>query len=197
MNTTFQQSPLLSQVLWPANDRAARILRAVVLAVVGSLLLTASAKVKVPFWPVEMTMQTFVVLILGAAYGWRLGAATVLLYLAEGAFGLPVFTGTPEKGLGIAYMAGPTGGYLAGFVAGAAIVGWLAEQGWCRDLVRTAGAMLAGTAAIFMLGLTWLSVLFGVETAIKVGLLPFLLSETAKVALAVFFLHGAWRLIRR
>ncbi|MDX1711580.1 MAG: biotin transporter BioY [Rhodovibrionaceae bacterium] len=197
MNTSFDHSPVLSQVLWPADDRAGRILRGVILAIVGSLLLTASAKVKVPFYPVEMTMQTFVVLVLAAAYGWRLGVATVLLYLAQGAAGLPVFTGTPEKGLGLAYMAGPTAGYLGGFIIAAFIVGWLAEHGWTRRIARTALSMAVGTLAFFVPGVIWLSVLFGFDKAIAFGVTPFLLSEPTKVALAVFFVHGMWYLIKR
>src|SRR5262249_11270176 len=132
--------PTLAAALWPQADRP--LLRNCVLALIGTLLLTASAKIQVPFWPVPMTMQTFVVLCLGAVLGPRLGATTVLLYLAEGAVGLPVFAGTPEKGLGLAYMAGPTGGYLVGFVAGAAVTGWLAERGWDRSIVRLFAAML-------------------------------------------------------
>jgi hypothetical protein len=116
--------------LWPAEGDTRSIGRALVLAVAGTLLLTLSAKMKVPFYPVPMTMQTLVVLVIGAVYGWRLGVATILLYLAEGASGLPVFADTPERGIGLAYMMGPTGGYLLGFVVGAAIVGWLAERGW-------------------------------------------------------------------
>lgn len=122
------QAPItFADLLWPARG-AAPPLRVLLLALLGSVLLTISAKIEVPFYPVPMTMQTLVVLLLGMAYGARLGAATVLLYLAEGAVGLPVFAGTPERGIGIAYMMGPTGGYLAGFVLSAAITGWLTER---------------------------------------------------------------------
>ena len=99
-------NPTLADRLWPAAGN--RVLRSVLLALAGSLLLWASAKVQVPFYPVPMTLQTAVVLLIGVAYGWRLGAATVLLYLAEGAVGLPVFAGTPERGIGLAYMVGPS-----------------------------------------------------------------------------------------
>ena len=116
-------------------DRKA--LRAVALAVLGSLLLWASAKIQVPFYPVPMTFQTAVVFLIGLAYGWRLAVATLLLYLAQGAMGLPVFAGTPEKGIGLPYMVGPTGGYLAGFVAAAAITGWVGERS--RHWLATAG----------------------------------------------------------
>ena len=102
----------LLDTLWSANTGVNRAIRNVILAIVGTVLLTLSAKIQVPFYPVPMTMQTFMVLTLGMAYGWRLGGATLALYLAEGAIGLPVFAGTPEKGIGLVYMMGGTGGYL-------------------------------------------------------------------------------------
>jgi len=189
----------LAMTVWPVaggGRPAARVARYAVLAVVGSLLLWASAKVHVPFYPVPMTMQTFVVLALGMAYGWRLGAATVLLYLAEGALGMPVFSGTPEKGLGLAYMAGSTGGYLFGFVLAAAASGWLAERGWDRNAVTTALAMLIGNILIYMPGLLWLGVLFGWDKPILAwGLFPFILGDVVKVALAAAVLPLAWRFV--
>lgn len=182
----------LADVLWsPAAGSTA--VRAIVLAVIGSLLLTISAKIQVPFWPVPMTMQTFVVLVLGVAYGWRLAGATVLLYLAQGALGLPVFAG----GGGLAYMAGPTGGYLAGFLLAAVAVGWLAERGWARSAPSTLAAMLIGTAIIFGCGIAWLATLIGLPQAISAGLVPFLLSEAVKIALATALVPSAWRLMRR
>lgn len=111
--------PTLLETTLPTDDRTRRMLRNAGIAIAGSLLLTVSAKTQIAFYPVPMTMQTLVIMVLGMALGPRLGAATVMLYLGQGALGLPVFAGTPEKGLGLAYMAGPTGGYLAGFVAGA------------------------------------------------------------------------------
>jgi biotin transport system substrate-specific component len=182
----------LADVLWsPAAGSTA--VRAIVLAVIGSLLLTISAKIQVPFWPVPMTMQTFVVLVLGVAYGWRLAGATVLLYLAQGALGLPVFAG----GGGIAYMAGPTGGYLAGFLLAAVAVGWLAERGWARSAPSTLAAMLIGTAIIFGCGIAWLATLIGLPQAVSAGLVPFLLSEAVKIALATALVPFAWRLMQR
>jgi biotin transport system substrate-specific component len=182
----------LADVLWsPAAGSPA--VRAIVLAVIGSILLTLSAKIQVPFWPVPMTMQTFVVLVLGVAYGWRLAGGTVLLYLAQGALGLPVFAG----GGGLAYMAGPTGGYLAGFLLAAVAVGWLAERGWARSWTSTLAAMLIGTAIIFACGIGWLSTLVGLPKAIDVGLKPFLLSEAVKIALATALVPFAWRLLQR
>jgi biotin transport system substrate-specific component len=182
----------LADVLWsPAAGSTA--VRAIVLAVIGSLLLTISAKIQVPFWPVPMTMQTFVVLVLGVAYGGRLAGATVLLYLAQGALGLPVFAG----GGGLAYMAGPTGGYLAGFLLAAVAVGWLAERGWARSAPSTLAAMLIGTAIIFGCGIAWLATLIGLPQAISAGLVPFLLSEAVKIALATALVPSAWQLMRR
>lgn len=174
------------------------MLRGMVLAVAGTALLTIAAKIQVPFYPVPMTLQTFVVLALGMAYGWRLGAATLLLYLAEGALGLPVFAGTPEKGIGLAYMLGGTGGYLIGFVLAAAACGWLAERGWDRGVVRTAAAMLIGNAIIYVPGLLWLGGLFGWDKPIlEWGLTPFLLGDLTKLALAAAVLPLAWRWLGR
>jgi biotin transport system substrate-specific component len=184
----------LAQTAWPSATPAARN---VVLAVAGTLLLWLSAKVHIPFWPVPLTMQTFVVLVLGMAFGWKLGAATMLLYLAEGAAGLPVFSGTPERGIGLAYMAGPTGGYLAGFVAGAALCGWLAERGWDRSWWRTAIAMSAGHLVILALGWAWLATLVGPAQAYILGVAPFYVATVAKTALAVAALPLAWKLTSR
>ena len=188
----------IAQRLWPAAGAQAA-LRAVVLALTGSLLLALSAKVQVPFWPVPMTMQTFVVLMLGAAYGWRLGGATVLLYLAEGAMGMPVFAGSPEKGIGFAYMMGPTGGYLAGFVVAAVATGWLVERGWGRSLLALTAAMLIGHALILGLGVTWLATALGLgwTKAVAVGLTPFWAATALKTALAVAALLGLDRLALR
>ncbi|HWA36549.1 MAG TPA: biotin transporter BioY [Burkholderiales bacterium] len=186
--------PTLAQTLWPSESPA---LRAITLAVAGSVLMTLSAKMHIPFWPVPMTLQTFVVLVLGAAYGWKLGAATMLLYLAEGAIGLPVFSGTPERGIGLAYMAGPTGGYLAGFVAGAALCGWLAERGWDRSWWRSAIAMSLGHVVILVAGWAWLATLMGAEKAFAAGIAPFYAATVAKTAMAVLALPLAWKALKR
>ena len=184
--------PTLADTVWSPMAGSLAV-RAIALALIGTVLLTVSAKIQVPFWPVPMTMQTFVVLVLGMAYGWRLAGATVLLYLAQGAIGLPVFAG----GGGIAYMAGPTGGYLAGFLLAAVAVGWLAEHGWDRSVPRTLGAMLIGTGIIFGCGIAWLGTLIGLPQAISAGLVPFLLGEAVKIALATAILPFAWRLLKR
>ena len=136
--------PLVDLAL-PQNG-AARLGAQIVLAVLGTLLLTLSAKSKVVLGPVDMSLQTLAVLLIGASFGFRLGVATLLLYMAEGAVGFPVFQSSPEKGVGIAYMLGTTGGYLAGFVVMAAIVGWAADRGLDRNPIKLFGVMLAANA---------------------------------------------------
>ncbi len=190
-----QVTPLnraIFDVVWHREGQS-RLVRNAVLMVIGTILLTISAKIQVPFFPVPITMQTFVVLTLGMAYGWRLGAATMGLYLLEGAFGLPVFAGTPEKGIGIAYILGPTGGYLFGFVLAAAVSGWLAERGWDRNVISTAIAMLIGNALIYIPGLWWLANLLGWDKPVlEWGLYPFIYGDLAKLALAALLLPAAW-----
>lgn len=191
MNT---HSITLAGALWPAqNATQAQWLRRAALAIFGSLALTLSAKMQIPFWPVPFTLQTLVVLLVGMTLGWRLGAATVALYLGQGAMGLPVFA----SGGGIAYFAGPTGGYLIGFFAAALLMGWMAERGWGRSVLSTIGAMLAGTAVIFACGLFWLAYLIGVEQAVMAGLLPFVSSETLKIIIAAILMPACWRFAGR
>lgn len=187
--------PTLIDALWP--EKSAPAVRWAALAFIGSLLLTASAKAQFPMWPVPMTMQSFVVLVIGMAYGARLAGATVALYLLEGALGLPVFASTPEKGIGLVYMAGPTGGYLAGFVVAAIAMGWLAERGWDREAGWSVAAMAIGTVLLFVPGVAWLSVLIGFERAIAAGLQPFLLGSVLKLALAAAVLPLAWKAVER
>lgn len=183
--------PTLVQTLWHGENA---ILRNMLLAIAGSLALWISAKIHFPFYPVPMTMQTFAVLVIGMAYGWRLGAATVLLYLAEGAMGLPVFSGTPDRGIGLAYMTGPTGGYLLGFVVSAATVGWLAHKGWDRNVFTTLGTMTLGTAIIFAFGVIWLGLVVGWDKPIfQLGLYPFLLGAAFKIVLAATVLPLVWK----
>jgi len=200
MHATATRTTLIAAV-WPAHDARAQrvsiILRGVFLAVIGSLLLTLSAKVNVPFYPVPLSMQTFAVLVIGAAYGWRLGAATVLLYLAQGAMGLPVFAGTPEKGIGLAYMLGPTGGYLVGFVVAAALIGWLTERGWDRSFLWLTAAMAIGHVIILAYGMAWLASLIGFDKAWAFGVAPFYLATVLKTLLGAAFIKGAWSLAAR
>ena len=178
----------LADTLWSDSG----LLRNIVLVLAGTALLAISAKVQVPSYPVPMTMQTFAVLVIGMAYGWRLGGLTVLAYLAEGAVGLPVFS----AGGGLAYFAGPTGGYLVGFLVSAIVVGALASLKWDRNVFTTLLAMTIGTAIIFGFGAAWLSVLAGPEVAIAQGVMPFLIGAVIKIALAAAVLPAAWRLTR-
>lgn len=182
--------------VWPSRPHA-RVFRAAALMLMGICLLTLSAKIQIPFWPVPMTMQTLVVLVIGMAYGWRLGAATVLAYLLAGAAGLPVFAGTPARGIGVAYMMGPTGGFLLGFLISAAAVGLLGERGWDRSILRTAIAMVAGQAVIAVAGVAWLAVLFNLPKAIEVGFKPFLAASLLKVALGIVLMPTIWKLLDR
>ncbi len=190
MTTQSIQFPVLADVLWEKPGW----MRPLILALAGAGLLTLSAKLQIPFYPVPMTMQTFVVLGLGMIYGWKLGAFTVIAYMALGAFGLPVFAGTPEKGLGFAYMVGPTGGYLLGFVLAAATTGYLAEKGWDRKMISTFLAMLVGNILIYIPGLIWLGQVFGWDKPILAwGMTPFLLGDLAKIVLAMIILPMAWK----
>ena len=156
-------------------------------------MLAISAKVQVPFWPVPMTMQTFVVLVLAIAYGPKLGFLTGALYLLEGALGLPVFA----TGVGAAYLLGPTGGYLFGFVIAMSVVGFLVSKGWGQTALSVMGVMLIGEIIIFSLGVGWLSGAVGFSKAISLGLTPFLLAEAFKVVLAVVTVPLVWRALKR
>lgn len=186
--------PTLAQTLWNADGR---VFRSIMLAIIGSLAVWVSAKIQVPFYPVPITMQTLVVLGIGMAFGWRLGAATIALYLFEGAVGLPVFAGTPEKGIGLGYLFGPTGGYLLGFMPAVMICGYLAERGWDRNVIKTGLAMILGNFAIYGIGLLWLGTMIGWDKPILAwGLYPFMLGDGAKIVLAAIGLPVCWRLIR-
>lgn len=186
----------LAARLWPATGSL--VLRNILLVVIGTALLWASAKIKVPFYPVPMTMQPFVVFAIGLALGWRPAAATVVLYLIEGAAGLPVFAGTPEKGIGLAYMAGPTGGYLLGFLLAAGAIGWLADRGWDRSIGKAFAACLIGVALIHIPGLLWLGTLIGWDKPVlALGFTPFILGDLVKALLAALAIPSAWRLVAR
>ncbi len=189
-NTLTQRAASLLETVAPRGG----LLTAAAAAVLGSLLLAASAKVQVPFWPVPMTMQSMVVILLGMAYGSRLATATVLLYLAEGLAGLPVFAGA---GAGPAYMTGPTAGYLLGFVLAAGVTGWLAERGWDRSPVKAVAALAIGHALLFVPGVAWMAVLFGGEKAVALGLTPFLAATVLKTALGAAIMQAAWKVVAR
>ena len=178
-------------------DKDDSLFRTFFLILAGSLLLTLSAKIQVPFYPVPMTLQTLVVLLIGVSFGWRMGFATVLAYLAQGATGLPVFAGTPEKGLGLLYMAGPTGGYLVGFALAAGLTGWLAERGLDRSVIGTAIAMIAGNLVIYVFGLAWLANFVGFEKAVTLGVIPFLFGDLVKIMLVTASLPVIWKFLNR
>ncbi len=156
--------------------------RSVVLVLAASLVLTLSAKIEVPFWPVPVTMQSLAVLMIGLAYGSRLGAAAVLAYLAEGAAGLPVFAGAAA---GPAYLAGPTGGYLIGFALAAFCVGWMVERGWVRGAAGATLALTVGHVVLFVPGTIWLAALLGWPKGIALGVTPFIFGTVVKTALGV------------
>ena len=161
-----------------------KILKLIVIAILGSLLLTISAKIKIPFYPVHMTMQTFVVLLLGIALGPKIGLLTVCLYLFEGIFGLPVFAGTPEKGIGLVYFTGPTMGYLIGFLVAVYFAGSFKYD---KGLINIFLKLIFSVSFIYIFGLIWLGTLIGWDKPIlKLGAMPFLLAELFKVSLLLF-----------
>ena len=178
----------LAATLLPTKP-SLRLARDAGLAIIGALALALSAKIQVPFTPVRMTLQTLVVLALGAAFGARVAAATVALYLVEGLLGLPVFAGAIA---GPAYMLGPTGGFLAGFLVAATLIGLLAERGWDRSWVWLTGAMTLGHVAIFALGFAWLATLIGPEKAFALGVAPFALATIVKTLLAIALVGAGW-----
>jgi biotin transport system substrate-specific component len=187
----------LAAVLWPERaDRISGVVRGVILMALGTALLTMSAKINLPLPYVPMTLQTLVVLMIGAAYGWRLGTTTVLAYLAEGAIGFPVFAG-PVGGL--APLFGPTAGYLAGFVIAAFTTGWLSERGWDRSVPLLFVAMAAGHIVILGCGFAWLAfgMKLGVEKAWLVGIAPFIAASLIKNVLGAALVPAVRRGIDR
>jgi biotin transport system substrate-specific component len=185
--------PLVSLAL--PEKGAARLATQLLLAIAGTLLLTLSAKTKVMLGPVDISLQTLAVFLIAAAFGLRLGVATLLLYMAEGAMGFPVFQGTPEKGIGVAYMLGSTGGYLAGFVVMAAIVGWAADRGWDRRPVKLFNVILVSEIIMMAMGFAWLALLIGPEKSWQFGVVPFIVGDLIKVALAASLVPAVWSLL--
>tara|TARA_B100000941_G_scaffold229768_1_gene172146 strand:- start:716 stop:1267 length:552 start_codon:yes stop_codon:yes gene_type:complete len=162
--------------------RQTKLVKYIFVALMGSILLALSSKIKIPFYPVPMTMQTFVVLFIGIAFGWKLGIATIILYLFEGIIGLPVFSGTPEKGTGLIYFMGPTMGYLIGFI----VAGYLAGKfDYGNNLIKNFIKLSFATSFIYIFGLLWLGNLIGWDKPIfKLGAQPFLLAEIFKILIA-------------
>jgi biotin transport system substrate-specific component len=163
-----------------------KVFKIILIAILGSLLLTISAKVKIPFYPVPMTMQTFVVLFLGIAFGYKIGLLTVSLYLFEGIFGLPVFSGTPEKGVGLVYFTGTTMGYLIGFLVAVYVAGSFHYKDIFKsnflEFFKNYFKLIIAVSCIYILGLLWLGNLIGWDKPIfKLGAEPFLLAESFKI----------------
>ena len=184
----------LADLLWPRReDRLFRALRVAILIALGTALLTVSAKINLPLPYVPMTLQTLVVLMIGAAYGWRLGSATVIAYLAEGAVGLPVFAGSVG---GLAPLVGPTAGYLYGFVLAASATGWLSQRGWDRSVSWLFVAMMMGHILILGAGFAWLAfgMKLGTERAWLVGIAPFIAAALVKTALGATLVPAIRRL---
>ena len=158
-----------------------KIIKYLLTIFLGSLLLTISAKIRIPFYPVPMTMQTFVVVLVGIAFGWKIGLATISLYLFEGMIGLPVFAGTPEKGVGLVYFTGPTMGYLIGFLFATFIAGYLNLN---KNMFIIFLKLILSVSTIYIFGILWLGNLIGWDKPVlQLGLIPFLLAELFKISL--------------
>ena len=183
-------STLIKQI-FPTSGTSSYI-KNITLILFGSFLLAISAKVQVPFWPVPMTMQTFVVFLIGMTYGWRLSFFTLLAYIGEGAFGLPVFA----TGSGIAYLMGPTAGYIYGMLLAVTIIGILAEKGFSNSYFMSLISLLIGSIIIFTFGVGYLGSIIGYDKAINLGLLPFIPSEIFKIALAVALIPSLSKFIK-
>ena len=164
--------------------KQSKLLKYVFLALIGSIILAISSKIKIPFYPVPMTMQTLIVLLIGIVFGWKLGLATVSLYLFEGIIGLPVFSGSPEKGIGLIYFTGPTMGYLLGFLVAVYVSGKFIYD---NNLILNFFKLMLATSFIYILGMSWLGSLIGWDKPIfQLGAQPFLLAELFKILIATF-----------
>ena len=156
-------------------------LKTILFVFIGTVLLTISAKIKIPFYPVPMTMQTFVVLFLGISFGYKIGLATVGLYLFEGIIGFPVFSNSPEKGVGLIYFTGPTMGYLIGFLAAAFISGYMSYK---TNFIFIFIKLIVSVSVIYILGILWLGILIGWDKPLfEMGVSPFLLAELFKISI--------------
>jgi biotin transport system substrate-specific component len=169
------------------NLKLSKIIKILFIYLIGTIILAISSKIKIPFYPVPMTMQTLVILMIGIGFGWRLGLITVSLYLFEGIIGLPVFSGTPEKGVGLIYFTGPTMGYLIGFLVTVFLAG---KFNYDNNLIKNFFKLIFATSFIYILGIAWLGGLIGWDKPIfKLGAQPFLLAELFKILLVTFALH--------
>lgn len=182
---------ILINQIFPTNGISSYI-KNILLVLFGSVLLAISSKVQVPFWPVPMTMQTFVVFLIGMSYGWKLSFFTLLIYIFEGALGLPVFA----TGAGLAYLMGPTAGYIYGMLLAAIVIGFLSEKGFSSTYFMSLVSLLLGSLIIFILGVGYLGSIIGYDKAINFGLLPFIPSELFKIALAVALIPSVSKFIK-
>jgi len=158
-----------------------KVLKTFVLIFLGTMILTVSAKIKIPFYPVPMTMQTFVVLFLGLAFGYKIGLATVAAYLLEGIIGIPVFSNSPEKGVGLIYFTGPTMGYLIGFLFAVFFAGYLNLK---KNIFIVFSKLVFSVSTIYLFGILWLGTLIGWDKpVIELGVAPFLFAELFKICL--------------
>lgn len=186
---------VLAEAIGPDSGAQLRV-KQVALVIMGIAVLAVAAKIRVPMWPVPLTMGTFAVLTIGAAYGVRLGLVTILGYLALGALGLDVFAGSSAEKNGLVYMMGGTGGYLVGYVLAVGALGMLARAGWDRSVGKMAAALLIGNALIYIPGLLWLGQLFGWDQPIlEWGLWPFLIGDGIKLVLATLMVPAIWKLV--
>ena len=169
------------------NFKQSKLIKNLFIALIGTIILAISSKIKIPFYPVPMTMQTLVVLMIGVGFGWRMGVATVALYLFEGIIGLPVFSGTPEKGIGLIYFTGPTMGYLIGFLVAVFFAG---KFNYDNNLIKNFFKLTLSISFVYILGMIWLGGLIGWDKPIfKLGAQPFLLAELFKVLLATLAIY--------
>ena len=165
----------------------ANIIKFLFIALIGSIILAISSKIKIPFYPVPMTMQTLVVLMIGVGFGWKLGITTIALYLFEGIIGLPVFSGSPEKGIGLVYFTGPTMGYLLGFFV---TVYFSGKFFYDNNIVKNFLKLTFAICFIYILGMAWLGSLIGWDKPIfQLGAQPFLLAELFKILIATFAIN--------
>lgn len=194
MNMTLNRNVLAEA--FGANEGVALRVKQVALVILGVAALAIAAKIKIPMWPVPITMGTFAVLSIGAAYGPRLGLATILGYMLIGALGFDIFAGSSAEKFGLEYMMGGTGGYLVGYVLATLALGVLARAGWDRSMPKMAIAMLVGNVLIYVPGLIWLGMLYGWDKPIlEWGLTPFLVGDAIKLALAALLLPMVWKLV--
>lgn len=162
----------------PVETRFALSPRTMLTIITGTVLMTLAAKVQIPFWPVPMTLHTMAVMAFAVAFGPRIAVSIFLAYLAAGAVGFPVFSGSPERGIGLAYMVGPTGGYLVGYLVASWLVGALADG---KGTLGRAGAMLAGMVPVYAIGMAWLALYVPASQLLAIGVLPFLLGDLVKI----------------